>query len=422
MAALDSVESSLATCNAKKIKEPELLKAILVLFAMCLVPEVGLTNGISDSFGFIWLPIYHHLRRTVLHGMMSVVLGRAPFMSFRDLHNPKAAARLFDEFRKRYQQRTCLAPFADHGRGVVAAHTLAVGNVLRPISKESHVYALNMRRFTPGVRPFQIQRMGIGDVSSIHAFCANHDKSLFACIEDQPFRFTPEQRFKLAYRAASRECYLKRKQLESYPKLEDLAAVHGISGSIAYTEEALIYQAGMMKGTEEAEAFKASFDKHLLSSSWGRVVTAAVIFPKRPSVVAAFAFEPFFDLDGRQLQSIEDLESNASQLAFSLIPLEQGGAAIFSWLDTANGAPRAYYDSVLRSEDFTSTILHVVFDNGENFAISPEWFEALSPMQKSYIDARIPIQEAGFDYEVQGRPERNAPFLDDWGVPSTTFF
>ncbi|WP_369930433.1 hypothetical protein [Xanthomonas sp. NCPPB 2632] len=343
-------------------------------------------------------------------------------MSLGDLHNPRAAARVYDEFRRRYQQRVCLAPFAEHSGGVVAAHTLAVGSVLRPISRDARVYALNTRRLVPNQPHFQLAKLGIGDVSSLHAFCASHDKSLFSCVEDEPFRFSPEQRFKMAYRAAARECYLKRKQFDSFPKLEDMAEIHGIDTPVGYTQEAMIHQASILKGAEEAEAFKAALDVHLLTGDWGRVVTAAVVFEKRPSVVATFAFGPFFNLDGTELQLIDDLETSASLLSISVIPLEVGGAAIFSWLDTANSAPRSYFESVAKSTDLTAAVLHVIFDNGENFAIAPDWYESLSDLQKNYIDSRLPIQEAGFEYEVTGRPESTAPFLDDWGSAVTTYF
>jgi hypothetical protein len=219
----------------------------------------------------------------------------------------------------------------------------------------------------------------------------------------------------LTYRATARECYLKRKQCESLPTLDQIKAIHGISEQIGYTEEILIHQMSSLRGAEECEALKAKLDGYLKRESWDRLITHAILFPKTPCLAASFLFQPFHDLDGVQLQDYEDLRAEMSQLAITVMPLDQGSAAIFSWLDSANSAPRRFFESVQRSTSLTSAVIHAAIDNSENFALSPAWYEKLSDEAKRYMLSRMGILEASITYFYNKRPEHSAPPLADWG-------
>jgi len=337
-------------------------------------------------------------------------------MSFSSLHNPKAAADLIADFRRRFSTKVCMAPFSDHDGSIVAAHTMSVKAVLSKISEDGHVYAPKFSgSFSPDEYPIHIKRLGLRDVSVFNGFCARHDVSLFSCLENEPFYFTRKQLFMLAYRTAARECYLKRKQYESLPTLDQFREVHGITEPVAYTNEALIHQAATLRGAEECEAFKAKLDGYLVNESWDRLVTHAILFPKAPSLTACFVFQPFHDMGGNQLQDYENLEAEMSQLVITVMPLDQGGAVVFSWLDSANNAPRRFFESVLNTTNLTSSVIHAVFDNCENFALSPSWYEALPQTTKDYLFSRMGILEASITYFQNSRPELSAPYLDDWG-------
>ena len=226
----------------------------------------------------------------------------------------------------------------------------------------------------------------------------------------------------LAYRAAARECYLKRKQCESLPDPKEIQTLHGIEEQLEYDEYTLIFQAASLRGAEEAEGFKAKFDRYLVKGEWDRLITRAVLFPQTPTVVASFAFQPFHDMDGTQLQDYENLDAEMSQLVVNLLPLEQGGAAIFSWLDSANSAPRRFFESVVKGSNNTSSVIHAVLDNSENFAFAPAWYEPLPEQTKAYLFSRIMLFEASIAYAERRRPDATAPFLDDWGVGSVVQF
>lgn len=344
-------------------------------------------------------------------------------MSLSDLHNPKAAADLIAKFRKRFSTKVCMAPQTDHEMPIVSAHTLSVGAMLRKIAVDGHVYALSSYGGVPNDSlPFEIQRRGLRDVSVFNGFCSKHDRELFSCLENEPFRFLPKQIFMLSYRAAARESYLKRKQAESLPTPEEYASMHGIDEPLGFSDEAISFIEASIRGAEDIESLKAKLDQYLITGDFNRLVTKAILFPNKPSVLASAVFQPFFDMDGNQLQDYENLHAEMSQIFISLIPIETGSAAIFSWLDTSNSAPRQFFESVLRGSNRTSSLLHAVLDNTENVAFSPLWYEALSDAQKEYVFSRIMTFESTLNYSGEVRPDDAAPYLDDWGAETVASF
>lgn len=344
-------------------------------------------------------------------------------MSLSEVANPKAAAELIQQFRKRYTTKVCMAPGVDHDRTIVSAHTLSVESMLRKISVDGHVYAVGRpKQIAKDIFPIEIQRMGLREVSVFNGFCAKHDRDLFACLEVEPFHFTPEQLFKLAYRTVSKESYLKRKQFESFPSAEQFAEMHGIEGKLRLSDMAVLYQAGVIRGAEEIEGLKQTLDGFLLTNQWSRLITHVILFPQVPSVLGTTTFQPYVDLDGSQLQNFEDLEADMSHIFMSVIPVDTGGAAIFSWLDTANSAPRLFFDSIVRGKSLTSAVIHALLDNAENIAFAHRWYEDLSQELKDYVFSRVVKFDGGVDQLNAPRADDAAPDLSDWGNPVMTHF
>lgn len=312
-------------------------------------------------------------------------------MKFSDLANPAAAAEVIKRFQKRFKAKTCLAPNGDCDGHIVSAHTLSAEGMLRPIARDGHVYAIKTNLFNPGPQgPASIDLLGIRDTSVFNGFCARHDKELFSCIEDEPFTCTPKQLFMHAYRALAKECYLKRKQAESLPTLDQVKSVHGIPEELALqlSDDAILYLAASLRGAEEIERAKEKMDSHLLDGSWNRVITTVVPFAKCPTVVCSFPYSPDHDFEGRYLQDFEDLENDLSQLMVTIVPTSSGGFAGFallSHLDTANPAPLRLTESLVAQADLTSSLLWLVFCQTENFAISPVWYESLPDQSRNSI-------------------------------------
>jgi hypothetical protein len=344
-------------------------------------------------------------------------------MSLKNLHNPQAASEMWEGLRSSLSTKYCMSPDNDHSGRIVSAHTLSRASVLEKISENGHVYApLFFKSITHEKPPMTMEHIGISDVSVFNGFCAKHDAELFSCLENVPFQFSRKQLFMLTYRAAAMECYRKNAQSETAPKLEQIQAIHGITEELYDSEEFLARQESVLKGAEEISALKSKLDYYLVDENWNRLVSYAILFPDTPCLAACFVFQPFHDLDGLQLQDYGNLDEDMSHLAITVMPYEMGTAAIFSWIDSSNNAPRRFFESIQRSPNLTAAVIHIAIDNSENFALQPSWYDALPQATKNYLQSRMDNLEGSITYYDRGRPENSAPFLADWGNGIVTQF
>ena len=311
-------------------------------------------------------------------------------MKFSDLANPAAANKLINDFKKRFSTKVCMSPTGNCDGDIIAAHTLSAGAMLRPLAREGEVYAIKANLYDSTV-PATIGLQGVQKTSVFNGFCARHDKQLFAPIEDKPFVCSYEQLFTHAFRAIAKESYLKRKQAESLPSLEELKAIHGISSEveIQIAGEFLIANAASLRGAEEMERTKVQMDEILVTQSWSRLITTVIPFRTQPSAVCSFVISPQFDFEGNTLQDFEDWGNDLSQLFVTIIPTPTGGFALLSHLDTANTAPNRFIESLVVRPDVTSSLLWFVLLQSENFAFSPIWYEGLSEQDRTLISAAV---------------------------------
>jgi len=197
-------------------------------------------------------------------------------VKFSDLNNPSAAREAIKDFQRRFSARVCLSPTGGCSGDIIAAHTLSAASMLRPISRDGHVYALRSNLYAPSADgPATIGLLGIKNTSVFNGFCATHDKALFSPIEDEQFNCKPQQLFMHAYRAIAKESYLKRKQAEfPFLPVETIKNIHGLPKELdlQFSEDALLSQAASLRGAEEIERTKAEMDKHLVASDYPRTV------------------------------------------------------------------------------------------------------------------------------------------------------
>jgi len=233
-----------------------------------------------------------------------------------------------------------------------------------------------------------IDLQGVNQTSVFNGFCAKHDKSLFAPIEDGEFICTKEQCFLHAYRAVAKEAYLKRKQAESRLPLQTFKEIHGIKQEVMYSPEVLLLNAASLRGAEEIERLKARLDSALLHRDFDRLVTTVIPFSSCPTVVTSFVYAPDHDFDGNYLQKFEDSDRDLSHLMVTILPAGSGGFLLLSHESTANSAPRKLIETYLRQDDLTSCAVWLVACQTENFALSPAWFESLPDADRqSFKDA-----------------------------------
>ncbi len=310
-------------------------------------------------------------------------------MRFSDLPNPKVAAEAVRDFQRRYSTKVCLAPdIKQCTNKIVSAHTLSARGMLRPIARDGHVYTYHTDLFaTDREKATTFRLTGIADTSVFNGFCSYHDAKIFSPIESLPFLCRTDQLFLHAFRAVAKESYLKRKQAESTPTEALIKNIHGIPGhvNLGLDELFILQKAASLTGAEEIERLKARLDSYYLTQDWRRLVTTVIPFSIVPKIVCNFVYAPDFDFVGDYLQDFEDFSKDLDHLMITVLPAAGGGYALLSHLDDCGLAPRRLISSLLARPNVTTALVWLIIGQAENIAISPDWFETLSEVERQLI-------------------------------------
>ena len=287
--------------------------------------------------------------------------------------------------------------------------------MLRPLSRDGKVYTLDCNFYSEtldDVVNFKLK--GLKETSVFNGFCSQHDKGLFSVIEDPPFICSPKQLFTHAFRAVAKETYLKRSQAESTPSVEQIKEIHGIDDH-GWIENPLIalHAYGSLIGANELERFKERLDRIYLTEDWSRLITHVIKFKKRPSIACSAAYSPDYDFEGNSLQDFNNVEVDLENLIVNIFPTDDGGYALFSYLDTASGVCKKMVDSILRQPNLTTALIWFLFGQFENIAISPEWYESLSEEMKKKLKDHFVHSVDMSNFEAS-RLDLCPPFIDDW--------
>ncbi len=343
-------------------------------------------------------------------------------MKVSDLPNPAAAAKAIEDFKKRFTTKVCLAPDKSNcTKKIISAHTLSVSAMLKPISRDGHVYAHNINFYkATDTGPTTLKLTGISDTSVFFGFCSHHDAQLFSPIEnDNSFCCTHEQIFLHAFRAVAKESYLKRKGAESIPSEDLIKSIHNLPTETRLAiEDMLILQAGLLRGAEEIERLKTKFDTYFVDSNWRRIVTTIIPFKRKPNIVCNFVYSPDFDFAGNSLQDFEDFSKDLDQLMVTVLPSGNGGFALLSHLDTAGTAPRRLVQSLIARQDITTALIWLIVGQAENIAISPIWFDALTQSQRNALQEHFVSHQSSSSSRCNVLRECPA-HIDNWenGAP-----
>ncbi|MDX8519000.1 hypothetical protein [Mesorhizobium dulcispinae] len=229
--------------------------------------------------------------------------------------------------------------------------------------------------------------VGIGDASVFYGFCAGHDRSLFSCIENDPFTGRPDQCLAIAYRTLSREFYGKDAASHLRETLRDAD-----KGKLPVEQIQLQALLNLIdQGNELAKKdLKNTYGKLTQALVGGRddVLRSMVIeFGGTLPFMLAGAWSPFTDLIGNELQqgfTDEQLE----QIFISSFAGNGDSKICISWLDTNDAPGQVIANQIhnLPKNQQAMACLQFSVKHVENVFYEPTWFEALSTSQRRQLD------------------------------------
>ena len=176
---------------------------------------------------------------------------------------------ILQRFYSVWEKGHCLHPKAGRqtcSSRIISAHTIRRNGDLGVIAKNGHVYSLMKHGplFGRSARDTShaVNKVGIKEASTFRGFCSKHDNELFAPIERNPFRATPEQIALLGYRTLCYELLMK----EGFLRLEKLYRDMDKGKPLPYQEylqrTVSHYDLGAKKGNKRNEFAEDEIRRH----------------------------------------------------------------------------------------------------------------------------------------------------------------
>jgi hypothetical protein len=295
---------------------------------------------------------------------------------------------------KSFSARYCLHPDARVGRckgEIVRAHTVQRSGGLDAVAENHHVYGFkpSFSGFSKNDGFIPPELIGVRKASTFTGFCGYHDAETFAPIERQPFHGTPEQCFLHSYRALCREVFTKKAAFDSNDLLRDMDK--GCSTEIQRIIQNLlsIDKKASEKSLTNIEAIKSNFDKRLMNQDYDDINRCIFYFDKVPQIVCCGGFAPVFDLQGRKLQDLGDLDKSLEILFLTIFPTGPQGAAILTWLPGPSDVCLEFVKSMWRfgAAKIPDSLGRMATEHLENTFFTPSWWDSLSESQRNTITA-----------------------------------
>jgi hypothetical protein len=292
-------------------------------------------------------------------------------------------------FTERHQRffktKECLAACDQSpcGGQIVRAHIIPRSQ-LRQIAKNGHVVAvptsllavMKMQRTT-----FEAKEIGVGEFSTMNCFCAGHDKSLFAPVEDAPLVFSPEQLTLLHYRAIAAELYQRNNQLESAESELDWDSDEPQNFRFSWIS---MWNG---KACEEADHALTRTENMIATGRFKDIRSLVVRFNAPPAVMAAGAFRPQYDFAARRVQNLVD---DCCYVAMHLLAADGAAALAFTWLRGDSAAKRFVRTfATLPREQMAPLAVQCAFEHIEHTCMSEAWWSNLKRPMKAALLERV---------------------------------
>lgn len=338
----------------------------------------------------------------------------------REAQSPLTRQEFIKRIYRPPYNRHCLHPDAGPetcSDRLIKGHTIQRNGALSRIARKGHVFSIlrHGKLFDEGKFDLTSEphKVGIRDASTFTGFCSRHDDELFAPIEKYPFTGTVTQIALLGYRALCYELFMKNWFLQALDLRRDQDK--GQSPHFQQLNQEAIYHLdmGADSSIRELEELKALYEEVIFGSSPSHLDYYVVFLDKSPEVQCCGITIATHDFRGRRIYQIRRHAAPASWLAFSLIPAETSGAAVFSW-----PARHSKSEVIMKTLDeltdsaLPHAIIRFAFEFFENTYFSPEWWEDLDERVQFLLKERQ-LRDVIGPWAEQEFPRPDWCLLDD---------
>ncbi|WP_272459585.1 hypothetical protein [Polyangium jinanense] len=233
--------------------------------------------------------------------------------------------------------------------------------------------------------------MGINRASTFTGFCARHDSALFAPLETDEFRCTPEQAHRLLYRPVAHELYKKIAQQRSTAVFRDIDRGRDYADQVIVQQWCDHRSLGTDAAIRHLAELKAMLDEELARQQYEKMRALIIDLDRTPDVLCAGVTQPDFSFDGVLLQDLSDTIRPALSVGFNILATSTGGMVVFVWHSEMGGPARRLLDSLIRLpvQEIPHAAIRFAFENFENLYLRPEWWEGLGRQHRERLTERM---------------------------------
>lgn len=151
-------------------------------------------------------------------------------------------------------------------------------------------------------------------------------------------------------------------------------------------------------------------DNDLLNHDFHKWRRFIVHFEGDICVASTGAPTPRYDLQGRHLQELHDPKVTIQHLFYSVVPVKNGGAIVFSW-HSGDKACSGFINSLekVSKELLPAILVQFMFAHVENTFFSAAWWSSLSDRQRDYIRALFMLSNPYYE-KVVYIPDKLVPW------------
>ena len=314
----------------------------------------------------------------------------------REHQSPPSKQEHLKRFNAAFENGHCLHPDAGPGnctKGIIKAHTIQRNGALNRIARSGHVFSLlkhgkqfNQQRFQPNSEPHKV---GIREASTFTGFCARHDSELFAPIEKEAFSATVSKVALLGYRGLCYEVFMKQSSLRAIELQQEQDKGEPISYQLLHQKALFYRKKGIEKAIEELAGQKALYESVIFKNRVNDLGYYVVHIDEVPEVQCCGIVQATHDFRGNKISELGRLEQPSNLIAFSLIPTDSGGAAVFSWPaghSKSEDVFRTFHK--LNNLALPHAIIRFTFEFFENTYFSPVWWDGLDELTQVSLKKR----------------------------------
>jgi hypothetical protein len=139
--------------------------------------------------------------------------------------------------------------------------------------------------------------------------------------------------------------------------------------------------------------------KVIVDGAYERLSYAVIRLGSTPDVACAGVSQPDKDFVGRMLLDLRVPGTRQDDVAFGLIPADNGGLAVFGWLGHFAEAQEFVTSLLNLPEDrIPNQLVRYAFETFDNVWLSPDWWEALPAPEQDFLLERM--NTGGLPYEA----------------------